>query len=240
MSKSREHYFKEKIKKIALEVLDTHRGVAEYYRRMNTDQRLAFVQPFTADSNLLPPSDEKLRKLLERRLEITPTPVVAEHHFPESYVECVQTYYSGYFIACTMMAQSFNEGIINFVARRNNLELGKRPKVTTTIDKLRKHATVPHGVIQAAEAISNSPSASSRNDIRHMNEGISNVEDWHKQANKNLRGLTIVESYVFGYDIEGTDFLPHFEKYWDYYDCDHIRIRAIPSGIKGVLRIRKE
>ena len=225
--------FSMRIKKIALEVLDSHKGVADCYKGMNIDEQLAFVEPFTADSNLLPPSDRQLRKLLERRLEISHHPVVAERHFSESYKESIQAYYSGHFIACTMMTHPINEGIIKFLVEKNSVQECSNQKRLKTIDLLKDIGLLTDYAAEASKEIYNSH----RDDIHHMNKEISQIKDWHKQANQNLRNLTIVTSCVFGYDIDGVIFRPHFPINWDYYGKNHIGFRAIPSGMKGLLRI---
>ena len=225
--------FSMRIKKIALEVLDSHKGVADCYKGMNIDEQLAFVERFTADRHLLPPSDKQLRKLLERRLEISLHPIVAERHFSESYMESIKAYYSGHFIACTMMTHPINEGIIKFLVEKNSVQGCSNQKRLKTIDLLKDIGLLTDYAAEASKEIYNSH----RDDIHHMNKEISQIKDWHKQANQNLRNLTIVTSCVFGYDIDGPIFRPHFPNNWDYYGKNHIGVREIPSGRKGLLPI---
>ena len=168
-------------------------------------------------------SEHELREQIKRCLEIEHNRVIGVQHFSRASYECIQTYRSGMFIACAMMTHSVNEGIIKFVAMRNHVkQVGKLPD---TLNILVSRNLITDTCALASEAIWKSY----RNDIHHMNPGISKIQDWHELAKQNLRHLATVEYCVFGYDINQGSLILHFPQHWDFDGDQHVKawLRAI-------------
>ena len=228
------------LKRLTYRVLRLHDDLDEHYLGMSTEEHIETVESVIYSPDLQGIRESLLLYHIERYFEVYRKPITVrplkehdkehdkEHHFAKPFDECFQTYRSGFFIACTMLSHAVNEGIINFVARRHNLELGKRPRVKKTIRKLKELTPVPlpHEIIQAAETIRDS----CRDNIIHMNPQITDVEDWHGLAKTNLRNLAIVESCVFDYKFEDGNFQPRFPDYWDKGEDGHV---------EGVLKINE-
>ena len=115
------------------------------------------------------------------------------------------------------MTHSINEGIVKFVASRNRLEkIGKLPD---TLNRLVSLNLITGDAAQASLAIWKSY----RNDIHHMNLGISKIKDWHQLAKQNLRNLATVEFCIFGYDINQGALVLHYPQNWDFNEDGHVR-----------------
>ena len=59
---------------------------------------------------------------VERYLEVDRQRIIGNHHFAHASTECIHLYRDGHFIATVMTTQAVNEGIIKFVAERNNIQ----------------------------------------------------------------------------------------------------------------------
>ena len=67
--------------------------------------------------------DEQTRaERVERNLEVDRQRIIGSYHFAQASTECIHLYTGGYFIATVMTTQAVNEGIIKFVAERNNIK----------------------------------------------------------------------------------------------------------------------
>ena len=207
------------IEKLALIVLESHDDLDEHYQGMSTEKRIETAEQVIYSRDLQGIQISLLLYHIKRYFEVyrkstTVRPLKEhhkEHHFAKPFDECFQTYRSGLFIACTMLAQAINEGIINFVAERNNIKAKRGGNLPITIKEFVKHGHFTNEVAQASEAICN---RTERNKLQHMKKEISCIDDWHNRAKNNLRNLARVESFVFGYDMVDGDFQPHHEQYW--------------------------
>ena len=54
-------------------------------------------------------------------LEIDRQWIIGDHYFARASKECIHLYRDGHFIATVMTTQAVNEGILKFVAERNNI-----------------------------------------------------------------------------------------------------------------------
>ena len=171
------------------------------------------------DGILNPPlSEDLLRERIKRCLEIEHNRVIGSQHFSQASYECIQAFRSGMFLSCVMLTHSVNEGIIKFVADRN---LVKRTRnLPDTLNKLVSLNLITNACAQASEAIWRSY----RNDIHHMNPGISKIQDWHEFAKRNLRNLATVEYCVFGHDFNQGALIPHYPQHWDMNDDEHLLV----------------
>ena len=200
-----------KIEQIAEDVLESHDNLAECYRNMTVEERLSRLPLISRKLEFHPLPDELLRQKIQRYFEIDHARIIGAHHFSKASAECMDTYLSGYFVACTMMTHSINEGILKFVVKRNNIKQDCNEDLLTTIDKLKGKNLLADEAAEASKAIY----GSYRNAIHHMREDITKIPDWHEQAKKNLRNLARVESCVFGYDLDNGAVRPHYPQHWD-------------------------
>jgi hypothetical protein len=201
---------------IASEVLKENDDVDERYYRYQNPESLTFtIGDGITNASL---SEDQLRERIKRCLEVEHNGIIGAQHFSEASYECIQAYRLGLFRACVMMTHPINEGIIKFVAERNRLEkIGKLPD---TLGRLVSLKLITGDCAQASEAIWES----FRNDIHHMNPGISKIKDWHRLAKQNLRHLATVEYCVFGHDINQGALRLHYPQYWDLNDEEHVKV----------------
>ena len=210
-----------KIVKITEEVLETHDGLADSYQALSSRERSTTAMKISKSVHLYPLPEELLRERIKRHLEIDYAQFTSRLHFTDSFAECIETYRSGLFIACTMMTHSINEGILKFVVEQNNIKQDCNEDLLATIDKLNgKIKILTDGAAEASKAIY----GSYRNAIHHMRKDITKILDWHEQAKKNLRNLAIVESCVFGFDLVDGDMLLHFPKHWEFVGENQIQV----------------
>ena len=210
-----------KIVKIVEEVLETHDGLADSYRDLSKRERFTTARKISKSVHLYPLPEELLRERIKRHLEIDYAQFTSPLHFTDSFAECIETYRSGLFIACTMMTHSINEGILKFVVKQNNIKRECKESLLTTIDKL--NGKIKLLTDEAAEA-SKAIYGSYRDAIHHMREDITEIPDWHEQAKKNLRNLAIVESCVFGFAEVDGGMLLDFPQHWDNVSENQIQV----------------
>ena len=201
-----------KIFQMVYDVLKSHDDLDEAFKNMTSEQRLTTQMLLSREIELYPLNDYFLRERIKRHFEVSPARFIGAHHFSKASAECIKTYRAGYFIACTMMTQSINEGIINFVAERNSLKAKRGGNLPLTIDKFVKQGLFTNQAAQASKVICE---RDERNSVHHMNQKISEIEDWHELAKRNLRNLAKVESCVFGHQIVDGKMCPHFPQHWD-------------------------
>ena len=200
-----------KIMHLTEEILKTYDGIDDAYKDLDLTNQFLISEKISRRTELHPMPDELLKQRIKLHLEINPAEVIAAHHFAKASAECIDTYRAGFFVACTMMTHSINEGIIKFVAKRNKIHVGSEEDLPKTIDKLKRVNLLDPKSANSSKAIWRSY----RNAIHHMREDISKIQDWHELAKVNLRNLTILESKVFGIDwVEGKGH-PHFPQHWD-------------------------
>ena len=165
-------------------------------------------------------SEDELRERIKLCLEVDYNRVIAAQHFSQASCECIEAFRSRMFVSCVMLTHSVNEGIINFVVNRNKVnQTGKMPAKLETLVSLNLITSI---CAQSSEAIWKSY----RNDIHHMNPGISKIEDWRGLAKQNLRHLATVEYCVFGHNINQGAMDPHYPQHWDITDDGKIKIYA--------------
>ena len=148
---------------------------------------------------------------IDRYLEIEHQGIIGGHHFASASSECIKLYRDGYFISTVMMSHAINEGIINFVAERNNIDRQKADKFKTTeelIIELQENNLISTHCKDASLAIWRSY----RNDIHHMNPIVSGIP-FQELAQLNIKRLSAIENEIFSYDIKNEG--PHQRKYWD-------------------------
>jgi len=151
---------------------------------------------------------------IDRYLEIEHQGIIGGHYFAPASSECIYLYRDGYFIGAVMMSHAINEGIIKFVAERNNIARNK-PDGTTqtlaeTIDVLKEKGIISNTLADASMEIWRSYRA----DIHHMNPKVAKI-DFQKVAQKNLKRLATIEKEIFGFKNNKGAIFPNQPKYWD-------------------------
>jgi len=149
-----------------------------------------------------------------RYLEVDHQLMIGAHYFSAASTECIYLYRDGYFIAAVMMSHAINEGIIKFVADRNNIERHNE-KETKSIDELIQILKESKLISAACATASKKIWQSFRADIHHMNPKITDIP-FQKLASQNLQNLSAIERELFGFDYgEQGGIIPHQPKYWD-------------------------
>jgi len=150
-----------------------------------------------------------------RYLEVNHQLMIGAHYFSAASTECIYLYRDGYFIASVMMSHAINEGIIKFVAERNNIERQKNGGDTKSIEELIEELREGKLISEACAHASNSIWKSFRADIHHMNPTVTEIP-FQKLASQNLQNLSTIERELFGFDYaEHGGIIPHQPKYWD-------------------------
>ena len=182
---------------IALDVLKSHEGLDEYYKDLSEDQQW---QAASSDPHIFVIHRQDLtflqrKRRIERYYEVRRRNRDSRpgHHFSKPMDECFDTYQSGLFVACAMLSHPINEAIIKFVCDRNDKKELNCKTLDSRIVILRNEKLLTPEAAKASIAIY----GSYRNDIHHMTKKVTEIEDWHDFAKRNLRNLAIVESYVF-------------------------------------------
>lgn len=194
---------------IAVEILKENDDLDQRYLDRNPLNIISTIGDGITNSAL---SEDQLREQIKRCLEVDYNRIIAAQHFSQASSDCIRCYRLGLFLPCVMTTQSVNEGIIKFVVKRNKVnQTGKLPDMLETLVSLK---LITSTCAQASEAIWKSY----RNDIHHMNPGVSKIKDWHGLAKHNLRHLATVEYCVFGHNINQGTVDPHYPQHWDIID----------------------
>ena len=151
---------------------------------------------------------------VDRYIEIGHQWIIGNHHFAHASSECINVYRDGHFIAAVMMSHSINEGIMVFVTERVNVPKqksdGKSKSIEELISELECQKTISKSCADAARGIY----GSYRNDIHHMNPRVGAI-DFCSLARENLKRLGIIESEIFGADVNDGKLKPHHPVFWD-------------------------
>jgi hypothetical protein len=156
---------------------------------------------------------------VERYLEIDHQDIIGNHHFASASSECIMIYSEGRFISAVMVSQAVNEGIVRFIAERNNITLhldsdkSKTKSVSDIIDELEQKNIITHACAEASRNIY----GSFRNDVHHMNPKVAEIAAHFRDlAKRNLQDLAKIEKEIFGIKIapDGS-FILQQPKYWD-------------------------
>jgi len=155
-----------------------------------------------------------VKEKIDRYLEIEHQRIIGGHYFAPASSECIYLYRDGYFIGVVMMSHAINEGIIKFVAERNDIERHKSDGTTKTIveviDELREKGIISNSCADASMRIWRS----FRVDIHHMNPTVATI-DFRKLSQKNLKRLSSFEKEIFGFKNNKGTIVPNQPKYWD-------------------------
>ena len=155
-----------------------------------------------------------IEEKVDRYLEIEHQGIIGGHYFAPASSECIYLYRDGYFIGTVMMSHAINEGIIKFIAERNDVKrqktTGEEKTIEELIDELQRTGLISLNCADASRGIWKSY----RNDIHHMNSGVSKI-NFKELAQRNIKHLSTIEKEIFGYDINNGVMVLHQPRYWD-------------------------
>jgi hypothetical protein len=158
--------------------------------------------------SLLSELEQTVDQRIDRYMEIDHQGIIGNHHFASASSECINLYRDGYFISAVMVSQAVNEGIVKFVAERNDIKEKK------------EHSDLMKEFVQQKIMSSNCAQASKkiwgsfRNDVHHMNPKVAKIP-FKKIAKNNLQHLAIIEKEIFGANYNDGKLVPHHPQYWD-------------------------
>ncbi len=155
-----------------------------------------------------------IEEKISRYLEIEHQGIIGGHYFAKVSSECIYLYRDGYFIGAVMMSHAINEGIIKFIADRNNIERHKEDGTTKTIKELIDEFKTKNIISQNCADASIKIWKSFRADIHHMNPKIAKIP-FQKLAQQNLKCLSTIEKEIFGHSYNKGAMVLNQPKYWD-------------------------
>ncbi len=155
-----------------------------------------------------------IKEKIDRYLEIEHQGIIGGHYFAPASSECIYLYRDGYFIGAVMMSHSINEGIIKFVAERNDIKRHKTDGTTKTIAELIEEFTENSIISDTCADASMRIWNSYRADIHHMNPSVAKI-DFEKLAKQNLKRLSAIEKEIFDFKLSNGAIVPKQPRYWD-------------------------
>ena len=136
--------------------------------------------------------DELTREVrVDRYLEVDRQRIIGSYHFAQASTECIDLYRDGHFIATVMTTQAVNEGIIKFVAERNNIQYENMP-LCNLLQTLALQNIFSERCFEASDQIRRSY----RNQVHHMNPPVAQI-GFLELAKKNIHNLAVVEREVW-------------------------------------------
>ena len=137
-------------------------------------------------------------------------PIIGNHHFAHASSEALDLYRDHYFLSCVMVTHSVAEGILKFVAERNNVAARARESRQALAERLRDDGFISPTFCGAFVQIW----SSYRNDYHHMNPSVSAV-DHAELAERNIENLATMEREIFECGCSEGKLVPRHEIYWD-------------------------
>jgi len=154
--------------------------------------------------------DEQTREArVDRYLEVNRQRIIGSHHFACASTECIALYRDGHFIATVMATQAVNEGIIKFVAERNNINY-ENMTLSALLTNLASQSIFSQDCFEASDQIRRS----FRNDVHHMNPPVATI-NFPELAKKNIHNLAVVEREIWATNFNDGKMIPIYPKYWD-------------------------
>jgi hypothetical protein len=159
-------------------------------------------------------SQSFMESKIDRYLEIEHQGIIGGHYFAPASSECIYLYRDGYFIGAVMMSHAINEGIMKFVAERNDIRRTGTDGATRTVEDLVSELAEKGIITEACADASLGIWKSYRNDIHHMNPTVAKI-DFESLAQRNLKYLSVIEREIFDFRITNGAIVPTQAKYWD-------------------------
>jgi hypothetical protein len=171
------------------------------------DPQKIMKRHFLKDS-LISELEQTVDQRIDRYMEIDHQGIVGNHHFASASSECINLYRDGYYISAVMVSQAVNEGVVKFVAERNEIK-EKKEHSDLMIEFVQK-GIMTSDCAQASKRIW----GSFRNDVHHMNPKVSEIP-FQEISKRNLQDLATIEKEIFGADHNDGKLVPHHPQYWD-------------------------
>jgi len=146
---------------------------------------------------------------VERNLEVDRQRIIGSYHFAQASTECIHLYTGGYFIATVMTTQAVNEGIIKFVAERNNIKY-ENMNISDILTTLESQGIISQDCFQSSDQIRRSY----RNDVHHMNPPVAQI-NFPELAKKNIHNLAVIEREIWATNFDDGKVISIQPKYWD-------------------------
>ena len=140
--------------------------------KMDNSEKIGRIQ---LKENIESQCKGSIEEKITRYLEIEHQGIIGGHYFAKVSSECIYLYRNGYFIGAVMMSHAINEGIIKFIAERNNTERPNENGNTKTIKELIDEFKAKNIISQNCADASTKIWKSFRADIHHMNPKIEKV-----------------------------------------------------------------
>jgi hypothetical protein len=145
---------------------------------------------------------------VERYLEVAHQGIIPNHHFAKASSECIDLYRDDYLLSTVMVSQSVAEGVWHFVLERNGTQPDRdRPAIAAALVERRIISS------ECAEAFGRIW-RSFRNDVHHMNPGVSAVPI-QELAKRNWIDLAAIEREIFAVTFSAGKIVPVQPRYWD-------------------------
>lgn len=155
-------------------------------------------------------SDEQTREdRADRYLEVNQQGFIPNYYFADASAECLFLYRDGHFIATVMTTQAVNEGIIKFVAERNNIKHDNMNH-SELLKTLKDKSIISQDCFEASDQIR----GSFRNDVHHMNAPVAKI-NFPELAKKNIHNLAVIEREIWAAYHGDEGLVPLQPKYWD-------------------------
>lgn len=155
--------------------------------------------------------DEQTREArVERNLEVDRQRLIRSDYFAEASTECIDLYTHGFFIATVMTTQAVNEGILKFVAERNNIQKVDYCSLRALLKLLISQGIFSRDCFEASKQIYES----FRNDVHHMNPPVAQI-NFPELAKKNIHNLAAIEREIWATSFKDGKMIPIQPKYWD-------------------------
>lgn len=149
-----------------------------------------------------------LEERVQRAMEVRPQTIIPHHHFTWASTECVYLYRDGYFMATAMATQALNEGLIRFIAERNDIppNVGLYQLIETYLSRSIVSATAADAMRRILRSF--------RNDFHHLNPSIYTVPV-QDIAKRNIEDIAAIEKEIFEHSYQEGKLSPKYEQYWD-------------------------
>jgi len=148
---------------------------------------------------------------IDRFLSVNHQWITGGHHFARASSETLYLYRDGYYTSCIMVTQSVAEGIIKFVAERNEISQQQGESKQDLAQRMLQSNIISQELVDAFVRIQ----GSYRNDFHHMNPTVADV-DLACVAERNTNDLSVIEREIFACNFgpNGT-VVPKNPLYWD-------------------------
>ena len=199
-------------RKQRMEHLENKEKVNREFRRIELIRQFSEIDEYTREARV------------DRYLEVDRQRIIGSHYFARASTECIFLYSDGHFIATVMTTQAVNEGIIKFVAERNNIQYENMSR-SALLQTLALQNIFSQSCFEASDQIRRSY----RNDVHHMNPPVGQI-NFPEFAKKNIHNLAVIEREIWAVNFKDGEIIPIQPKYWDINSDGEIPV-SLRTGI---------